>query len=147
MGKPIHPIYRRKLPQTHGERGGEAGERSPHAPKRVKDWSYMELRRSTLPWYVYAFCSSVFGLLISGTQVGYYGWKYTVKLFSPIFEGDLTTTANVINYIFLALIVLAVVSGILLARAIYNSHSMGERFLDSIKNKVYDPEERRNKWQ
>ena len=147
MGKPIHPIYRRKLPETHGERGGEAGEKSPNAPKIVEDWAYMELRRSTLPWYVYAFCASVFGLLISGTSVVYDGWKYTVKLLSPIFEGDLSITGTVINFVFFILITLAVVSGIFLARAIYNSHSMGERFLDSIKNKVYDPEERRNKWQ
>lgn len=121
----MHPVYRRKLPKTDGKRGGEAGEKSPNEPSYYeKDASY-SFRSTTAPKSLVVLITLVI-FLVLGLVSGFFK-ELPVLLVLMIFG--------------------IIISGIFVARYLYNEYWDGDGFLESIKNKVYDPEEQRDKWE
>lgn len=148
MGNPYGPkrIEYEKPPQTHGERGGEAGERSPNAPSYYQEGAHWSMRDSTLPISFSLLGLFLLELTVSLLVVFSEGWDALISRFLFMFDGDWAKTETVFILVLAFEILGVLVSGFFAGRAIYRKHRYGEGFLNSIRNKVYDPDEWRDKW-
>lgn len=130
----LHPIYRRGLPQTHGERGGEAGEKSPNEPSYYEEDITWDTSESTAPRSFKAFVTLtiilVFVLIFFGNLIlaALLGYVYPPEMGIAFLVG------------FGLLIISDVVSLIVFIYTLKRTHTTFSEFCHMAKNRVYDPE-------
>jgi len=114
---------------------GSAGEGSPDGKRQTRG-KRNTIFNTRLPLYFYIFGESIVILLLSLFIVGVGGWDYIVTGLASIMVCETREVANTIITLFVILALVIIVTGALVARAIYNAYWYGDGIFDHLTRRM-----------